>query len=88
MALLLLFLIFFRFFFFVDRALEQSDADARKEMVGNVVLTGGGSLFDGMPERITSELTSSLPSAFKVSGYKIHGSGRSRSSSSSRRMDS
>eukprot|EP00752_Nemacystus_decipiens_P001521 g1491.t1 len=48
------------------RALEQSDADARKEMVGNVVLTGGGSLFEGMPERITSELTSSLPSAFKV----------------------
>ena len=51
----------------VNRALEQSDADARKEMVGNVVLTGGGSLFEGMPERITSELTSSLPSAFKVS---------------------
>ncbi|CAM9465305.1 unnamed protein product [Hapterophycus canaliculatus] len=49
-----------------SRALEQSDADARKEMVGNVVLTGGGSLFEGMPERITSELTSSLPSAFKV----------------------
>ncbi|CAN0020457.1 unnamed protein product [Ectocarpus sp. 12 AP-2014] len=48
------------------RALEQSDADARKEMVGNVVLTGGGSLFEGMPERITSELSSSLPSAFKV----------------------
>ncbi|CAM9929264.1 unnamed protein product, partial [Scytosiphon promiscuus] len=48
------------------RALEQSDADARKEMVGNVVLTGGGSLFEGMPERITSELTNSLPSAFKV----------------------
>lgn len=51
----------------LSRALEQSDADARKEMVGNVVLTGGGSLFEGMPERITSELTSSLPSAFKAS---------------------
>lgn len=37
-------------------------------MVGNVVLTGGGSLFEGMPERITSELTGSLPSAFKVRG--------------------
>lgn len=48
------------------RALEMSDADARKEMAQNVVLTGGGSLFDGMPERITSELTDSLPSAFKV----------------------
>ncbi|CAB1108832.1 unnamed protein product [Ectocarpus sp. CCAP 1310/34] len=36
-------------------------------MVGNVVLTGGGSLFEGMPERITSELSSSLPSAFKAS---------------------
>eukprot|EP00904_Undaria_pinnatifida_P006070 jgi/Undpi1/2593/HiC_scaffold_13.g05972.m1 len=48
------------------RALEKSDADARKEMVGNVVLTGGGSLFEGMPERITAELTASLPSAFKV----------------------
>lgn len=44
----------------------MSDADARKEMAQNVVLTGGGSLFDGMPERITSELTDSLPSAFKV----------------------
>ena len=50
----------------VFRALEKSDADARKEMAGNVVLTGAGSLFDGMPERITSELTESLPSAFKV----------------------
>lgn len=49
----------------------MSDADARKEMAGNVVLTGGGSLFDGMPERITSELTASLPSAFKASAVVL-----------------
>ncbi|CAM9688194.1 unnamed protein product [Choristocarpus tenellus] len=35
-------------------------------MSGNVVLTGGGSLFDGLANRLTSDLTAALPSAFKV----------------------
>ena len=50
----------------VHRALLESDGDARKEMAGNIVLTGGASLFPGFPERLASEVTRLLPTAFRV----------------------
>lgn len=50
----------------VYAAVEDSDVDMRKELLGNVLLTGGGSLFRGASERLHSELTEKLPTAYKV----------------------
>lgn len=40
--------------------------DIRKELLNNIVLTGGGSLFRGAPERLQAELTEKVPTAYKV----------------------
>ncbi|CAM9102360.1 unnamed protein product [Phaeothamnion confervicola] len=50
----------------VHAALAASDADARREMCGNMLLSGGSSLFPGMPERLAEEAARLLPSALRV----------------------
>ena len=47
-------------------AVERSDVDVRKELLGNIVLTGGGSLFRGIGERVHHEVSSRLPSSYKA----------------------
>uniref|UniRef100_A0A7S3NPX9 Actin n=1 Tax=Aureoumbra lagunensis TaxID=44058 RepID=A0A7S3NPX9_9STRA len=44
----------------VRSALERSDVDVRKDLLNNVVLAGGTSLFPGLPERIHRELADNL----------------------------
>ena len=50
----------------VYEAMKQSDVDVRKELLGNVVLTGAGSLFRGASERLQWELAERVPVAYKV----------------------
>ena len=38
------------------QSLAACDADLRTVLLGNVVLTGGGSLFAGLGERLSNEL--------------------------------
>lgn len=40
--------------------------DIRKELFANVVISGGNTLFSGLPERLQKELTSLVPPAIKV----------------------
>ena len=47
-------------------ALERVDVDVRKDLLLNLVLTGGGSCFPGMPERLHGDVTLALSSPFKV----------------------
>ncbi|KAJ8603205.1 hypothetical protein CTAYLR_003822 [Chrysophaeum taylorii] len=47
-------------------ALERSDVDVRKDLLQSVVLTGGGSLFPGLADRLQHELSSRLASSFKT----------------------
>lgn len=47
-------------------ALLACDADVRREMCQNVVITGGGSTLPGLKERLYSELCAQIPSAFRV----------------------
>ncbi|GLE04517.1 hypothetical protein PINS_up013472 [Pythium insidiosum] len=47
-------------------AVHQCDADLRRDMLGNVILCGGGSLLPGLTERLHSELSTLVPSAFKL----------------------
>jgi len=41
------------------------DSDVRKELCGNIVLTGGSSLFPNLEQRLSLELTTVVPSSYK-----------------------
>ncbi|EHY57866.1 Actin-related protein 4 [Exophiala dermatitidis] len=57
----------------VKASLGQVDVDIRPLLLGNVVITGAGSLIRGLPDRIQLELTKMYPSA----RVRIHASGMS-----------
>lgn len=44
---------------------EILDADIRKELISNIILTGSSSLFPGMEKRLSLELTLTLPGMYK-----------------------
>lgn len=50
----------------VYAAVDKADVDVRKELLGNVILTGAGSCFRGAAERLQYELTEKVPVAYKV----------------------
>jgi len=41
------------------------DGDARKELCGNIILTGASSLFPNMEQRLSAEMASVAPSTYK-----------------------
>ncbi len=47
-------------------AIVSSDEDVRKELLSSILLCGGGSLIQGMPERLGWELSQHLPNALKI----------------------
>jgi len=47
-------------------SVESVDVDLRKELYGNVVLSGGNTLFPGTPNRLTKEVGGILSAAHKV----------------------
>ncbi|KAJ0395976.1 hypothetical protein P43SY_008992 [Pythium insidiosum] len=47
-------------------AVHQCDADLRRDMLGNIILCGGGSLLPGLTERLHTEVAGLVPSAFKL----------------------
>jgi len=53
----------------ISQALAACDPDMRQVLMGNVVLTGGGSLFAGLGERLNNELVRNFPHV------KIHAPG-------------
>ncbi|CAA7260168.1 unnamed protein product [Cyclocybe aegerita] len=53
----------------ITEALRACDPELRQVLMGNVVLTGGGTLFSGFADRLTAELTRSFPHT------KIHAPG-------------
>ncbi len=48
----------------VHQAIEKSDADIRKDLYQNIVLSGGTTLFAGLPERLTKEVQKLAPQSF------------------------
>jgi actin-related protein 4 len=48
-------------------AISRCDVDVRRELLGNVLVTGGSSLLGGLTQRLTRELTDIAPSHLKVS---------------------
>ncbi len=47
-------------------AIVSSDEDVRKELLSSILLCGGGSLIQGMPERLGWELGQHVPNTLKV----------------------
>jgi actin-related protein len=49
----------------VYQAIQKSDVDVRKDLYQNIVLSGGTTLFAGLPERLTKEVQKLAPQAIK-----------------------
>jgi actin-related protein len=47
-------------------SIGKCDIDVRKELYTNVVLSGGTTMYEGLPERLQKELTSLAPQSMKV----------------------
>ena len=47
-------------------SIMKSDIDVRKDLYGNIVLAGGTTLFPGMAERLSKEMTTLAPSSMKI----------------------
>lgn len=47
-------------------SIMKCDVDIRKELYGNIVLSGGTTMYNGLSERITNEVTESAPKTMQV----------------------
>jgi len=50
----------------VFSSIMNCDLDLRRDFYGNIVLSGGCTLFKGMAERMTKELTAWAPASMKI----------------------
>merc|ERR1712124_12336 len=50
----------------VFRSIMKCDVDIRRDLYANVVLSGGTTMFEGIGERMTKELTALAPSTMKI----------------------
>jgi len=48
------------------QSIMKCDVDIRKDLYGNTVLSGGTTMYDGIGDRLTKELTALAPAAIKV----------------------
>eukprot|EP00382_Lankesteria_abbotti_P000100 CAMPEP_0113844822 /NCGR_PEP_ID=MMETSP0372-20130328/434_1 /TAXON_ID=340204 /ORGANISM="Lankesteria abbotti" /LENGTH=376 /DNA_ID=CAMNT_0000813835 /DNA_START=139 /DNA_END=1269 /DNA_ORIENTATION=+ /assembly_acc=CAM_ASM_000359 len=48
------------------QSIMKCDVDIRKDLYGNIVLSGGTTMFDGIGERMTREITRLAPSTMKI----------------------
>lgn len=44
----------------------KCDIDVRKDLYGNIVMSGGTTMFPGIPERLSKEVTALAPSTMKI----------------------
>jgi len=51
---------------FTFQSIMKCDVDIRKDLYANVVLSGGTTMFQGIGERVTKELTALAPSTMKI----------------------
>jgi len=47
-------------------SIGKTDIDIRKDLYGNIVMSGGTTMFEGIAERMTKELTNLAPSSMKI----------------------
>merc|ERR1711931_612606 len=47
-------------------SIMKCDVDIRKDLYGNIVLSGGTTMFDGIADRMQKEITALAPSSLKI----------------------
>merc|ERR1712222_15281 len=47
-------------------SIMKCDVDIRKELYGNIVLSGGSTMFPGIADRMSKEITALAPSSIKI----------------------
>lgn len=47
-------------------SIKKCDVDIRKDLYGNIVLSGGTTMYDGIGERLTKDITTLAPSTMKI----------------------
>jgi actin beta/gamma 1 len=47
-------------------SIMKCDVDIRKDLYGNIVLSGGSSMYDGISDRMTKEITALAPASMKI----------------------
>lgn len=50
----------------VFQSIMKCDLDVRRDLYNNIILSGGSTMFPGLPERLMKELSSLVPSSTKV----------------------
>ena len=50
----------------VYNSILKSDIDIRKDLYSNIVMSGGTTMFPGIPERLSKEVTALAPTTMKV----------------------
>lgn len=48
------------------QSIMKCDVDIRKDLYGNIVLSGGSTMFPGIGERMNKEITALAPSSMRV----------------------
>lgn len=48
------------------QSIQKCDIDIRKELYSNIVMSGGSTMFPGIAERLTKEITALAPSTMKI----------------------
>jgi actin-related protein len=49
-----------------DNSIMKCDVDIRKDLYANTVMSGGTTMFGGIAERMTKEITALAPSTMKI----------------------
>jgi actin len=49
----------------VHQSIQKCDIDVRRDLYANIVLSGGTTMFKGLPERLTKEMSNLAPSSVK-----------------------
>ncbi len=48
------------------QSIKQCDVDIRKDLYSNIVLSGGTTMFPGIADRMSKEITALAPTAMKI----------------------
>lgn len=47
-------------------SISKSDIDVRKDLCKNIILSGGNSMYEGLPDRLKQEITSLAPAGAEI----------------------
>ncbi|KAL4580108.1 hypothetical protein LXL04_016288 [Taraxacum kok-saghyz] len=53
-------------------SIMKCDVDMRKDLYGSIILSGGSTMFHGLVDRMTKELTALAPSSMKIKVFPTH----------------